>query len=393
MSRLDRFKKAVLDACFRPVELEAPALSPTTVLSLGDVPALFDPTRNGPPQQGVPRIRLYDDVTVWPAQSVAHCGPALAFDTFMDAGHTAHLGALNALRHYPIRRRRGWATAIESVYPTANYYHFFVDTLPRAWALHHPALRGIPITLYLTRPLAGPKKAVLRSVLPPNVTICTTHRFTRLATDRYVHLPYLSTDRAGHVPERGETSGGFLPQEYLEFFRRHMLARADAAAVPSPERIFVSRKGASMRRLTNERAVAAFLEARGFVTVRPETYSLAEQAHLFSTAETVVAQHGAALTNLLYMRQGAVVEVFSSHHTPQYYTQCARTLGLQYEAITLDRGWKNADAHLPLDALARALSALEGGASQERGGSEGGSEGGSKDSAPPRFLESQSARP
>lgn len=382
MSRLDRFKKAVLDACFRPVEVEAPALSPTAALSLGDVPALFDPARNGPPQQGVPHIRLYDDVTVWPAQSVAHRGAALAFDTFMDAGHTAHLGALNALRHYPTRRRRGWVTAIESVYPTANYYHFFVDTLPRVWALHHPALRGIPITLYLTRPLAGPKKAVLRSVLPPNVSVRTTHRFTRLSVDRYVHLPYLSTDRAGHVPEQEETSGGFLPQEYLDFFRRHMLARTDAAAVPSPERIFVSRRGAAMRRLINERAVAAFLAARGFVTVRPEECSLAEQAHLFSTAETVVAQHGAALTNLLYMRQGAVVEVFSSHHTPQYYTQCARTLGLQYEAITLERGWKNADAHLPLDVLARALSALEGDASPDPGGSGGGS-----------TPESQRARP
>ena len=358
MINLDHVKKVILDVCFQPVDLEAPNLGPDAVLGLGDDPNLFDPARNGPPQQGDPKIHLYDDVTIWPAQSVAHREGSIAFDTFIAEARVAHLGKLNALRHYPTWQQDGWVATIESVYPTENYYHFLVDSLPRVWALHHPVLRNVPITLYLTRPLSSEKRRLLRALLPSNVSLRKTHRFTRLHVDRYVHLPYLSKDRVGHNPDQTETSGGFIPQEYLDYFRKHMLQRARSASGPFPKRIFVSRRGASMRRLMNEKEVVDFLEGRGFVTVRPEEYSLAEQAHLFDSARVVVAQHGAALANLMYMREGAVVEIFSSSDTPQHYEQCARTLDLRYEPITLGRGWKNADALLPVDRLAQALDAV-----------------------------------
>lgn len=369
MINLDHVKKVILDVCFQPVDLEAPNLEPDAVLRLGDDPDLFDPARNGPPQQGEPKIRLYDDVTVWPAQSVAHRGESIAFDTFIDEARVAHLGKLNALRYYPTWQQDGWVTTIESVYPMENHYHFLVDSLPRVWALHHPALRDTPITLYLTRPLSSEKRELLRVLLPSNVSLQKTHRFTRLHVNRYIHLPYLSKDRIGYNPDKTETSGGFIPQEYLDYFRGHMLQRAESAPGPSPKRIFVSRRGASMRRLINEKEVVDFLEERGFVTVRPEEYGLAEQARLFDSARVVVAQHGAALANLMYMRGGAVVEIFSSSDTPQYYEQCARTLGLRYEPVTLGRGWKNADAHLPVDRLAQALDAVS---AERTGGIEGG---------------------
>ena len=355
MIKLDRIKKVVLDACFRPFDLDAPNLEPDAVLHLGDDPVLFDPDRNASAQQGDPEVYLYDDVTIWPAQSVAQKGKKIAFDTFIDEERIAHLGKLNALRRYPTWQEEGWVTTIESVYPTENYYHFLVDSLPRVWALRHPALRDVPITLYLTRPLSAEKKELLRAFLPPNVSLKKTHRFTRLNVDRYIHLPYLSKDRVSYNPDQSELSGGFIPQEYLDFVREYMLGQDIRESVPSPDFVFISRQGASMRQLKNEEDVTDFLGARGFIKIHPEKYSLAEQAHLFDSADVVVAQHGAALANLIYMREGAVVEVFSSSDTPQYYSQCARTLGLQYEPITLNRGWKNADATLPLDKLARTL--------------------------------------
>ena len=355
MLNVDRIKKAILDFCFRPVDLEVPNLEPDTVLRLGDDPSLFDPSRNAPPQQGDPPIYLYDDVTIWPAQSVAQRGEMLAFDTFIDEERIDHLGKLNALRHYPTSYHDGWATTIDSVYPTSNYYHFLIDSLPRVWALRHPALRSIPITLFLTRSLGDEKSEVLRELLPSNISIQKKHRFSRIDVDRYVHLPYLSKDRVGYNTDRIETRGGFIPQEYLDFFREHMLQKPTDTRMPGCERLYATRRGAGMRRLKNEKEVTDYLKKRGFRIIRPEEYSLVEQAQLFDSSRIVVAQHGAALANLMYMREGAVVEVFSSSDTPQYYTQCARTLDLQYEPITLDRGWKNADAHLPIPELKNAL--------------------------------------
>jgi hypothetical protein len=359
MISVDRIKKAILDLVFRPVDLDAPLLEPDQVLRLGEDPDLFDPTRNAPPQRGNPAIRIYHDVTIWPAQSVAQKREALALDTFIDSKHTEVLVNLNALRHYPTVSRRGWATTIESVYPTGNYYHFLVDALPRIWALHHPDLRDLSITLFLTRPLQSEKEDLLRSLLPSNVSIRSTHRFSRVQVDHYVHLPYLSKDRIGYNRDRIEMSGGFIPQEYLDFFREHMLQKSTDADVPSCEYLYVTRRGADMRRLQNEGEVSGYLEDRGFATIRPEDYSLTEQARLFDSAQVVVAQHGAALANLIYMRDGAVIEIFSSSDMPQYYTQCARTLGLEYEPITLNRGYKNADAHLPIEKLDDALANID----------------------------------
>lgn len=356
MTKLDAVKKAVLDFCFRPVDLEGrDELRPESTLRLGDDPDLFHPSRNAPPQQGDPAIHTYEDVVVWPAQSVAQRNGALAFDTFIDEARVEHLANLDALRRYPTFQHDGWATTIESVYPTGNYYHFLVDSLPRVWVLRHPTLRDVPITLFLTRPLSPEKKELLRSLLPGNVSIQKTHRFTRVHADRYIHLPYLSKDRVGYNSDEVETSAGFIPQEYLDYFRTYMLDRAATPDGGTPERIFVSRRGAKMRRLKNEREVVGFLEEHGFATVRPEQHDLEEQARLFDEAEVVVAQHGAALTNLMYMRGGTVVEIFSSSDTPQYYSQCADTLGLQYESITLDYDQKNADATLPLETLKCAL--------------------------------------
>jgi len=358
MINLDLVKKAILDFCFQPLDLNTSNLEPDTVLRLGDNPSLFNPNRNSDPQQGDPSIQVYDDVTIWPAQSVAHRGEAIAFDTFIDEARIAHLGKLNALRRYPTWQKGGWVTTIESVYPTENYYHFLIDSLPRVWALRHPALRDVPITLYLTRPLVPEKKDLLRALLPSNVSLKKAHRFSRLHVDRYIHLPYLSRDRTGHNEERVETSGGFIPQEYLDFFRDHMLQKLTGESGSDFDRLYITRRGANMRRLKNEDEVIDFLQEHGFVSIRPEEYGLAEQAQLFDSAQVVVAQHGAALANLIYMRDGAVIEIFSSSDTPQYYGQCARTLGLQYERITLNRGWKNADAHLPLHKLENALAKI-----------------------------------
>lgn len=355
MSNIDIIKKAILDFVFQPVDLEAPNLKPDIVLRLGDDPDLFNPARNVLSQQGDPPIGIYHDATIWPAQSIAQRDGALAFDTFIDEDRVEHLGKLNALRHYPTLRHQGWATTIESVYPTNNYYHFLIDSLPRVWALRHPNLREVPITLFLTRPLRAEKEAVLQSLLPPNVSIQKTHRFSRVHVDHYIHLPYLSKDRVGYNTDRIETSGGFIPQEYMDFFRDFMLQKATDASLPDWKQIYVTRRGASMRRLLNEEQVSEYLKSCGFQSVALEDFSLEEQARLFDSAQVVVAQHGAALANLIYMRSGTLIEIFSSSDTPQYYSQFASTLGLEYKAITLDRGYKNADAHLPLSMLEEVL--------------------------------------
>ena len=78
-----------------------------------------------------------------------------------------------------------------------------------------------------------------------------------------------------------------------------------------PKRIYVQRGNVPNRRLTNDPQITAFLQSLGFVPVRMDGRTVAEQAKMFAGADVVIGVHGAGLTNLIFARKGAkVIELF-----------------------------------------------------------------------------------
>jgi capsular polysaccharide biosynthesis protein len=103
---------------------------------------------------------------------------------------------------------------------------------------------------------------------------------------------------------------------------------------PMPRRIYIDRSHATLRRLTNEPDLIAAMTAMGFVVVRPETMSLADQVRLFRGAETIVAPHGAALTNLGFCRPGTrVVELLMDAYCNWCFRNLAGLLQLRYDCV------------------------------------------------------------
>ena len=73
----------------------------------------------------------------------------------------------------------------------------------------------------------------------------------------------------------------------------------------SPEKIYISRLGLDYHRvLTNERELAAALEARGFTVVSPQDLPFSEQVRLFHNARVIVGLGGAGLFNVVFARPG-----------------------------------------------------------------------------------------
>ena len=87
--------------------------------------------------------------------------------------------------------------------------------------------------------------------------------------------------------------------------------RCAGAAPKTAEKIFVSRRSFTQRvgyrGLTNENELIDALEARGFVTVEPETLDFATQVDLFASARVVVGLGGAAMFNTAFCRPGTAV--------------------------------------------------------------------------------------
>jgi hypothetical protein len=106
-------------------------------------------------------------------------------------------------------------------------------------------------------------------------------------------------------------------------------------------RIYISRNDAKLRRVANERELAAVLARYGFKPIVLKGKPIAEQVRLLREAEAVAAPHGAGLTHIAWMQRGAaVIEFFPSPHGPRGapknatadYWIVSQQKGLDYEA-------------------------------------------------------------
>lgn len=197
-----------------------------------------------------------------------------------------------------------------------TYYHWMADALPRLLAVRDQ--------------LAG---AVL---LLPESYQADYHRQTlnafgvvtieRLKPDvRYVVPKLLMPVRLAHV-------ASYNPQAMLEL-RAILLAKFP----PLPqadlgERIYISRAGASRRRVINEAEVATYIREQEFAVVQLENYSFAEQVSIMARARVMVSIHGAGLTNMLFMPVGSkVLELqMQDDGTNRYYYTLSADLGISY---------------------------------------------------------------
>jgi hypothetical protein len=152
--------------------------------------------------------------------------------------------------------------------------------------------------------------------------------------------------------------------ELLQPVRDTLCDAVGATATPT-RRIFVSRRGAKIRRLLNEGAIAPLLDRAGFEHVRMETLDFASQIRLMAETAVLVAPHGAGLTNMMFCRPGAqVVEIAdSAYPNPNFYA-LAVAMGLGYWMVP---GRMVGDARTPVlerdlladpAALAAALAAV-----------------------------------
>ena len=118
-----------------------------------------------------------------------------------------------------------------------------------------------------------------------------------------------------------------------------------------PRRIYIDRRGSGVRPLINEDALVNALVRLGFVPIRPEILSFADQVRLFRGAEAIVAPHGAGLTNLGFCRPGCVVlELLMDAYANWCFRHLAALMQLNYDCVLgrARRPWRELDLSLHL---------------------------------------------
>lgn len=83
--------------------------------------------------------------------------------------------------------------------------------------------------------------------------------------------------------------------------------------------IYLSRSKVGRRNVTNEDKLANCLAKFGFKTVIPEDLSIEDQITLFSEAKVVVGVSGAALTNIIWMKEGTHVISLNPNYGHEFF--------------------------------------------------------------------------
>lgn len=181
-----------------------------------------------------------------------------------------------------------------------NYYHFLIETLPRI--LHILSVQP-QVVITLTAPVPTHVVQILE-------LLQISYRV--VPTDSFHHSDVFLCDP---VPFAWPHPSNISMLHSLRIGLNHMKANL-------PSRIYISRSG-SGRQLVEESKLVEFLRGYGYETFRLEELSWLDQISMFRNVDSVIAPHGAGLSNIAFMKPGS--EVFEIS-TGAWWFPCFRNL-------------------------------------------------------------------
>jgi len=277
--------------------------------------------------------------------------PALSKDVW---GETLHSALVRARLPKP-QRLPGRTLSLVTPEATRNYHHWMVDLLPRAGLAVRAgySLGEFDHVLIKDHALPFQLEGLRRLGIDESKIIRVTDAMHLQADTLVVPSLHLDNTRVG--------SADLL-------FTRQLFNPAKPPASRARRRLYISRRDAAFRHVTNEAALQPVLKDYGFEEVSMSGLTVAQQAELFAEADAVLAPDGAALANLLFAPPGCkVIELFAPGWVVPYFWMICEANNLDYTAIigagprppegTLPREIKQ-DIVLDLDQLRVALEPL-----------------------------------
>jgi capsular polysaccharide biosynthesis protein len=195
-----------------------------------------------------------------------------------------------------------------------GYFHWLADALPRLYAARDAAR---DVTLLL------PHGFERLDFVTSSLKLFDVRRVEYVGADEVCVCERLL------LPTHTAPSGHYN-EPLLRELRDFLLEGFGAASADA--RLYVSRGRAPKRKLTNEAEVARVVEEFGFRVVHFEEHPFAEQVRLAASAKYLVSNHGAGLTNILFMpRGGRVLELRrEGERERNWFFNLASAVGLSY---------------------------------------------------------------
>jgi capsular polysaccharide biosynthesis protein len=179
-----------------------------------------------------------------------------------------------------------WVTDIWS----RTYFHWITDTLPRIFVIQDHLCDA---TLLL--PCDYQKEEYIRSSLMP------------FGIREVMFICKPTRCKSVFIPSHTALSGNFnediirgLRTFYTDYYNK-------AHNNTLGNKIYISRSKAQTRKIKNEEEVISVLSSYGFITVFFEDISFDQQVRIAINTKYLISNHGAGLTNILFMKAGSSV--------------------------------------------------------------------------------------
>jgi capsular polysaccharide biosynthesis protein len=211
--------------------------------------------------------------------------------------------------NYALRRRRriGRDTLWITDYWSTGYFHWLTDVLTRLFVVRD-RLRDLLLVL--------PGKYEPRDVVKSSLKAFGVRSIDFIGPDEVVEC------RSLLMPSHTAPSGHFN-DEAIRGVRGVLLsAYGDESGVE--EKLYISRGKAGRRRIVNEDEVTSIVRRFGFQIICAEELSFEQQVQICSRARYIVSNHGAGLTNMLFMRAGG--SILELRHQTDCINNCYFTL-------------------------------------------------------------------
>jgi hypothetical protein len=192
----------------------------------------------------------------------------------------------------PVRRLGGTSILVGGL---NNYYHWFVEHLPRL--LMARRVIAMPRVL-INRPAHFQLESLAR--LGVHDIEVVDEGEAVMCDDLWI--PSSLASRTVAHPA--------IPKLVREAFRLPSLSSSDEG-----KRVYLSRRDAASRRIENEAELEGLLAKAGFSTCVGSAMSFGAQVDLFSGTRVFLAAHGAGMANMLFCTPGAkIIEIYSPLH-------------------------------------------------------------------------------
>lgn len=206
---------------------------------------------------------------------------------------------------------------------SSSWFHFLIECLPRLISIPKEERWQIPI--------------ILPEGLPSQI-IEVCERLTGVESIQVKIMESVKIEQLILGIERGVTD----PLEF-QFREKHInfaiseiksCLRKDKNLPEVFDKIFLLRPDGLFRPMQNQRQILRFLTKSGFTIVSPEKLDLERVVEIISGAKLIVAESGAAITNIIFANKGAaLIEIYPGKGPLTFWPALASIPGVKVTKI------------------------------------------------------------